>query len=126
MKRMSIPWQTILIASLILDACLSFQPSPSQRASLGFERPSISLLKSKEEVRFQSRTLLPVCRHPSRLAAFETAVDAFDTFYKTQPFLSAFVTCSVKASAADLLAQATSKAEEVLMPTRGKAAAADR
>jgi hypothetical protein len=32
-------------------------------------------------------------------------VNAIDTFYQTQPYLSAFITCSVKAGTADVIAQ---------------------
>ena len=41
---------------------------------------------------------------PSSLAAF-TVGEAIDSFYQTQPYVSAFLTCSVKASAADFFAQ---------------------
>lgn len=37
---------------------------------------------------------------------------ALDAFFEAQPYLAAFLTCSVKASSADLLAQLKSKAEE--------------
>ena len=44
----------------------------------------------------------------SRLAAFESgALAALDSFYQTQPYLSAFLTCCVKAGAADLVAQSS-------------------
>jgi hypothetical protein len=46
--------------------------------------------------------------HDTRLKAvqeFGSAAAVVDDFFRTQPFLSAFVACSVKASAADLLAQ---------------------
>lgn len=36
---------------------------------------------------------------------FSSAFSVIDAFYKTQPYEAAFVTCGVKASAADLLAQ---------------------
>lgn len=39
-------------------------------------------------------------------------MSAFDNFFRTQPFLSAFVACSVKASAADFLAQASETEDE--------------
>lgn len=38
----------------------------------------------------------------------ETAAALLNDFFRTEPFLAAFMTCSVKASAADLLAQASS------------------
>lgn len=51
-------------------------------------------------------------RHSSRtsLNAFDVAstfniADALNTFYETQPYTAAFVTCSVKASAADIVVQ---------------------
>jgi hypothetical protein len=46
------------------------------------------------------------------LNGLEVAASAFDDFFRTQPFLSAFLACSVKASAADFLAQTSSKEEE--------------
>jgi protein Mpv17 len=44
----------------------------------------------------------------TRLNVFDISsptLSAIDTFYQTQPYISAFLTCSVKASAADLVAQ---------------------
>lgn len=38
-------------------------------------------------------------------------VSAVDTFYQTQPYVAAFLTCSVKASAADLVAQKQQSAQ---------------
>lgn len=40
----------------------------------------------------------------------DSAAAVLDDFFRTQPFLSAFVACSVKASAADLLAQTSAVA----------------
>ena len=62
---------------------------------------------------FQSPPLLPtstraiklVRNRGSDLYALEGAIASIDAFNQSQPFLSAFVTCGVKASAADLLAQ---------------------
>lgn len=49
----------------------------------------------------------PMSRDILRLQAveLESAGAALDEFFRTQPFLSAFVACSMKASAADFLAQ---------------------
>ncbi len=44
-------------------------------------------------------------RHHATLEWDCGAASALDDFFRTQPFLSAFVACSVKASAADFLAQ---------------------
>ena len=43
----------------------------------------------------------------SELGALDiaTAASSFETFYQTQPYAAAFVTCSIKASAADLVVQ---------------------
>jgi protein Mpv17 len=56
-----------------------------------------------------------VTRSTSSLNAFDIGatanlIGAVDTFYHTQPYAAAFVTCSVKASAADLVVQ--SKTED--------------
>lgn len=40
-------------------------------------------------------------------------VSAVDTFYQTQPYMAAFLTCSVKASAADLVAQKKSEQNDI-------------
>lgn len=42
-----------------------------------------------------------------------TLVGAVDTFFHTQPYAAAFMTCSVKASAADLVVQSKTEEEEV-------------
>lgn len=47
-------------------------------------------------------------------ASIDGAGSAIDTFFQTQPYLSAFLTCSFKASAADFVAQ--SKEEEESSP----------
>lgn len=52
----------------------------------------------------------PITRSTTTLNAFDIGatanlVGAVDTFYHTQPYAAAFVTCSVKASAADLVVQ---------------------
>ena len=41
----------------------------------------------------------------TQLNAMPLALDAVSNFYKNSPYLAAFVTCGVKASAADLIAQ---------------------
>ena len=47
----------------------------------------------------------------SGLRAFDTAIASIDSFYHTQPFLSAFLTASFKASMADMLAQTSGAAK---------------
>ena len=47
---------------------------------------------------------------PIEWTAFTSAVN---TFFETQPYLASFLTCSVKASAADILAQQREEEEEV-------------
>jgi hypothetical protein len=58
-----------------------------------------------------SRTNRPrVLERPSLMplaASIDEAVANIDTFYKTAPYASAFVTCGAKATAADILAQKT-------------------
>jgi len=55
---------------------------------------------------FAPSTALPrTTASPTQLRAFESAGVAVDTFFQTQPYLSAFLTCSFKASAADFMAQ---------------------
>jgi protein Mpv17 len=44
-------------------------------------------------------------RHAELDEAITGGASAIDTFFQTQPYVSAFVTCSVKASAADYIAQ---------------------
>jgi hypothetical protein len=44
-------------------------------------------------------------RHAELDEAITGGASAIDTFYQTQPYVSAFLTCSVKASAADYFAQ---------------------
>jgi hypothetical protein len=55
------------------------------------------------------RNYVPSSTKRSELNMLEGAVGSFDTFYHTQPYLAAFLTCSVKASAADFLAQSKQK-----------------
>ena len=52
------------------------------------------------------------------LAAWEVdaATAALDSFYQTQPYFSAFVTCCVKAGAADFVAQSTTTEEDEAVP----------
>lgn len=53
---------------------------------------------------------------PSSLLAFldtNGVATTLNSFFETQPYLSAFVTCSAKASAADFFTQTTSNAEPV-------------
>lgn len=45
-----------------------------------------------------------------------TVIGAIDTFYKTMPLASAFLTCGVKASLADVVAQKRALADEVPEP----------
>eukprot|EP00545_Synedropsis_sp_CCMP1620_P003230 CAMPEP_0119013516 /NCGR_PEP_ID=MMETSP1176-20130426/8490_1 /TAXON_ID=265551 /ORGANISM="Synedropsis recta cf, Strain CCMP1620" /LENGTH=283 /DNA_ID=CAMNT_0006966609 /DNA_START=47 /DNA_END=899 /DNA_ORIENTATION=- len=46
------------------------------------------------------------------IASTANLIGAVDTFYHTQPYAAAFVTCSVKASAADLVVQSNTDTEE--------------
>jgi len=70
------------------------------------------------------RTATPMTaphRAPARtgaLAALEVdaATAALDSFYQTQPYFSAFLTCCVKAGAADFVAQSTEEEEAVPAP----------
>lgn len=55
-----------------------------------------------------ARSIASNTRQASSLNGLEVAASAFDDFFRTQPFLSAFLACSVKASAADFLAQTSS------------------
>jgi Mpv17 / PMP22 family len=49
---------------------------------------------------------------PLKAFAVDGALSAVDTFFQTEPYLSAFLACSVKASAADWVAQSQAPAEE--------------
>eukprot|EP00541_Cyclophora_tenuis_P019304 CAMPEP_0116565170 /NCGR_PEP_ID=MMETSP0397-20121206/13752_1 /TAXON_ID=216820 /ORGANISM="Cyclophora tenuis, Strain ECT3854" /LENGTH=233 /DNA_ID=CAMNT_0004091919 /DNA_START=146 /DNA_END=844 /DNA_ORIENTATION=+ len=50
---------------------------------------------------------------PSKFSMLErNVVSMLDSFFQSQPYLSAFVTCSFKASAADLVVQSQSDSEE--------------
>lgn len=53
------------------------------------------------------------------MAYFEEALPVIDNFYQTQPYIAAFLTCSVKASAADLLAQSRQLGQGLLASTTG-------
>jgi len=55
----------------------------------------------------------------SELNAFEASqlLTAIDQFYETQPYVSAFVTCSLKASAADIVAQSTEEQDVMTTST---------
>ena len=56
-------------------------------------------------------------RSSSLHAVWEGAATALDSFYQTQPYIAAFVTCSIKAGAADYLAQ-TKQVVVVQEPTQ--------
>ena len=58
-------------------------------------------------------------RSSSLHAVWEGAAAALDSFYQTQPYIAAFVTCSIKAGAADYLAQ-TKQVVVVQEPTQPK------
>jgi protein Mpv17 len=51
------------------------------------------------------------------MAYFDEALPVIDNFYQTQPYIAAFLTCSVKASAADLLAQSRQLGQGLLSST---------
>lgn len=51
-------------------------------------------------------------RHAELDEAITGGASAIDTFYQTQPYLSAFLTCSAKAGAADIIAQTQSLEDE--------------
>lgn len=74
------------------------------------KRPILVVLSLMARVGGFVTTIAPTFRQPHHravaMAAFwNDAGTLVDDFYHTQPYLAAFLTCSVKASAADILAQ---------------------
>jgi len=90
--------------ALTIQSGSSFVPTPSHQSFLP-SRPH----PLEPKIRRTSHKI------PLMAGTLDGAVTAFDDFFRTQPFLSAFVACSVKASAADFLAQ-TSPAAAVEKP----------
>jgi len=104
--------KVLLLAAALpaLPLCLrvSFPPrsssSPSNLARMSSSRTS---LKRRRSI---SRSAATATTTTTALGALSVdsataATSAIDAFFQTQPFLSAFLTCSVKASAADYVAQ---------------------
>ena len=86
----------------------SFAISLACNGAAGFQNSAFKMPKRENQLKGRIRN------RPStgQLNAFEGAVAAIDSFYHTQPFLSAFVTASFKASMADLLAQTSAAAPD--------------
>lgn len=82
---------------MLLSPALSFST---------FQHPS-STLQSYQPPKVQPRTgqKVPSKTQLDALVEIDSATSGLDDFFRTQPFLSAFVACSVKASVADFLAQ---------------------
>lgn len=81
----------ILIATRVMPLCLAVFP-------LGCASYALTTTTTKNKV--ESR------RQPGSTALKVASVgDALEGFYQSQPYLSAFITCSVKASAADFFSQ---------------------
>jgi hypothetical protein len=55
----------------------------------------------------------PISKTQHSAVAIEGVAETIDTFFQTKPFMSAFLTCSVKASSADMLAQLRQMAPKV-------------
>lgn len=93
-----------ILVPLILSTVDAFAPQIPTRSQIG------SIGSSQRSTRLNAFVMDPTSvvsfLDPKTLAMLErNAVGMIDSFYQTQPYLSAFVTCSVKASAADLVAQ---------------------
>lgn len=85
----------VVLATMAMSACSIAAFAPQPQSSLGSHRA------------FGGAT------SKTRLNVFDMAspaLSAIDSFYHTQPYISAFLTCSVKASAADLVAQTRARA----------------
>ena len=97
---------TFSTVAMILSSCTSILFfCGSNFGASAFQSPP-SLAKTTRTIK------LPRNRGTTNLYAFEGAVASIDAFYHSQPFLSAFVTCGFKASAADLLAQSSAGTNE--------------
>ena len=99
----------LLVACLLLQKVKAFGPSVC-RSSSSYYYPQHSLHCGDGSARgvLVRRTDRPLGRGRTRLMALETAqsvLGAVDSFYQNEPYAAAFLTCSVKASAADFVAQ---------------------
>jgi protein Mpv17 len=90
------------LGALVLASILA------QNSIAGFQSSSLPSSTAGSGRRMKRRHYyVPSSTPRTELSMLEGAASSFDidTFYHTQPYLAAFLTCSVKASAADLLAQ---------------------
>ena len=102
----------VVVAIAIFLACdvvTAFQNT----VKASYRRPRLSRVPERHSGPKRNRNRSPT----GQLNAFEGAVAAIDSFYHTQPFLSAFVTASLKASMADLLAQSSAAATDASAST---------
>ena len=102
----------VIVAIAIFLACnvaTAFQNS----VKASYRYPRLSRVPERQSGTKRNRNGSPTVQ----LNAFEGAVAAIDSFYHTQPFLSAFVTASLKASMADLLAQTSAAATDASVST---------
>ena len=72
------------------------------RLILAFQRPFTNNVSNSRRQSNQSNHRALVF---DEIAGTSSIISSIDTFYRTEPYIAAFVTCSAKASAADFLAQ---------------------
>jgi hypothetical protein len=72
---------------------------------------SVSPYRKLQDVRANTIKSHSTCR--TRTVTIKSGLEDIDNFYRTAPYLSAFVTCGFKASAADLLAQLKSRSQSL-------------
>jgi len=86
-----------LNGSLLLQSSLAFSSPTTTRSHQSLKRSRVGPLHSFEVTGFEVMEAAGATHAP--------VMSAINSFFQTQPYLAAFLTCSFKASAADMIAQ---------------------